>query len=314
MSTPLVSVIIPCFNTAATVSDTIASVSVQTMRDFEIIAVNNNSTDATVEILTSLAEYEPRLRIIHEPVQGLSAARNGGIRAANGQFIALLDADDLWDANYLEHHLSNLTNSDIGISYARVRMIDMAGRPTGQVTNPQLSGLTPTDLLRSNPCTALIVARTAVFRRAGLFDEQLRAVEDQEWLFRAAHSGVKLSGIDKVIASYRVTPGGLSANLDSMLLNHGKLLDATARIAPELLADNRRLARAAMLRYCARRALEHGKGSIVARNYLWQMFAAAPELLFYEPIRTLTTIGHVLIPGLQAWLSGRTQPLQTGEA
>ncbi|MFT5511108.1 MAG: glycosyltransferase involved in cell wall biosynthesis [Hyphomicrobiaceae bacterium] len=149
MSTPLVSIIIPCFNTASTVAETVASVTAQSMRDFEIIAVDNNCTDTTVQVLTDLAEREPRLRIIHEPVQGLSAARNGGIRAANGKFIALLDADDLWDVDYLERHIANLADQEVGISYARVRMIDMAGRPTGQITNPQLRDLTPTDLLRS---------------------------------------------------------------------------------------------------------------------------------------------------------------------
>lgn len=313
MSSPLVSVVIPCFNTAATVSATIASVSAQTMRDFEIIAVDNNCTDNTAEILEGLAKQEPRLRVIREPVQGLSAARNGGINAACGQFIALLDADDLWDTDYLEHHLANLSNPEVGVSYSPVRMIDMAGRPTGQTTNPKLSGLTPADLLRSNPCTALIVVRVEAFRNAGLFDRRLRAVEDQEWLFRAAHSGAKLAGIDKVLASYRITPGGLSADLDAMLQNHERLLEAAARIAPDLLAKNRRLARAAMLRYCARRAIEHGKGNRVALRYLAQMFLAAPELLLHEPLATAKVIGRVMLPGVQSWLPRRTQPLQAGE-
>lgn len=313
MSSPRVSVVIPCFNTAATVSETIASVSAQSISDFEIIAVDNNCTDNTADILAELAKQEPRLRIIREPVQGLSAARNGGIRAACGQFIALLDADDLWDPDYLEQHLVNLSDPEVGVSYSPVRMIDMAGRPTGHTTNPQLSGLTSTDLLRSNPCTALIVVRVEVFRTVGLFDRRLRAVEDQEWLFRAAHSGTKLAGIDKVLASYRITPGGLSADLDSMQQNHERLLEAAARIAPNLLAKNRRLARAAMLRYCARRAMEHSKGNGIARKYLWQMILAAPELLLHEPLTTTKTAARVMLPGVQSWLPRRSQPLQAGE-
>ncbi|MFT5510175.1 MAG: glycosyltransferase involved in cell wall biosynthesis [Hyphomicrobiaceae bacterium] len=95
MSMPLVSIIIPCFNTANTVANTVGSVSAQSMRDFEIIAIDNNCTDNTFQILTDLAEREPRLRIIKQPVQGISAARNGGISAARGEFIALLDSDDL---------------------------------------------------------------------------------------------------------------------------------------------------------------------------------------------------------------------------
>lgn len=314
MNKPVVSVVIPCFNVAETVSETIASVTAQTTRDFEIVAVDNNCTDNTIEVLTALSATEPRLRIISEPVQGLSAARNGGIRAARGQYIALLDADDLWDSNYLEKHLENLADERVGISYARVRMIDMASRPTGQVTRPQLSGLTATDLLRSNPCTALIVARAQMFRDVGLFDEDLRSVEDQEWLFRAACRGVMLSGIDEVLASYRITPGGLSADLDAMLKSHGQLLEAAARISPDLVSRHRRLARAAMLRYCARRAVEHAKGGDVAMQHLLGMLKAAPELLLREPLPTVNAIARVLFASLRSRLPHSAQPLQVGDA
>ncbi|MGI9479392.1 MAG: glycosyltransferase [Hyphomicrobiaceae bacterium] len=313
MKSPRVSVVIPCFNVAETVSETIASVTAQTMADFEIIAVDNNCMDNTVDVLSEISIGEPRLRIIKESVQGLSAARNGGIRAARGEFIALLDADDLWDADYLEKHLTNFDDEKIGISYARVRMIDMESRSTGQVTRPQLSDLTAADLLRSNPCTALLVVRAQVFEDVGFFDEDLRSVEDQEWLFRAAHRGVKLSGIDRVLASYRITPGGLSANLDTMLESHGQLLDAASRIAPSVVAGNRRLASAAMLRYCARRSVEHGKSSDVARRYLAQMLMTAPELLLREPWSTLKVIVRVLWPTMRLPKSRPVQVLQVGD-
>lgn len=314
MSLPLVSVVVPCFNVVETVSETIASVTAQTLRDFEIIAVDNNSSDGTAALLRDLASREPRLRVIREPVQGLSAARNGGIRAAKGQFVALLDADDLWDPHYLESHLSNLADEQVGISYARVRMIDMAGRPTGHVTRPQLSGLNATDLLRGNPCTALIVVRAQVFREAGLFNEELRSVEDQEWLFRAAYRGARLSGIDDVLASYRITPGGLSADLDAMVASHDRLLRAAAQIAPELMAGNARLARASMRRYCARRALEHGKGAHVARRYLGEMMWTAPDILIREPLPTLKAMACAVCPDLAARVLARLHPVQPTEA
>ena len=313
MNRPQVSVVIPCFNVAETIPETIASVTAQTMTDFEIIAVDNNCTDNTVGVLAELSIGEPRLCIIREPVQGLSAARNGGIRAACGAFVALLDADDLWDADYLETHLANFTDERVGVSYGRVRMIDMESRPTGQVTKPQLSGLTAADLLRSNPCTALFVVRVQVFEDVGLFDEELRSVEDQEWLFRAACRGVTLSGIDQVLASYRITPGGLSADLDVMLKSHGQLLNAASQIAPDLVAGNRRLAGAAMLRYCARRSVEHGKGNDVARRYLMQMLKAAPELLLYEPLPTLKVIARVLCPTVRPVPTRSSQILQVGD-
>ncbi len=314
MSLPLFSVVVPCFNVSETVSETIASISAQTMSDFEIIAVDNNCTDKTVDILSTLAAEEPRLRIVKQTVQGLSAARNCGIRAARGQYIAFVDADDLWDRDYLETHLKNFADGQVGISYSPVRMIDMAGQPTGQVTKPKLRGLTATDLLRPNPCTALIVVRADVFGEAGLFDEELGAVEDQEWLFRAAYGGAKLSGIDQVLASYRISPGGLSANLDAMLKNHEGLLRAAGRLAPEIVAGNGRLARAAMRRYCARRAMEHDKGADVGLRHLVQMVVAAPEILVFEPLLTGKAVASVLLRCVASWMPQWLRTAQVREA
>src|SRR5262249_55612375 len=104
----LFSVIIPCFNVVHTVEETVMSVRSQTLQDFEILAVDNKGTDRTVEVLWDIARAEPRLRIVRQSVQGLSAARNAGIREARGRYIAFLDGDDLWDPGYLAAHAANL--------------------------------------------------------------------------------------------------------------------------------------------------------------------------------------------------------------
>lgn len=313
MSAPLFSVVIPCFNVAATVEETVASVSAQTLRDLEIVAVDNNSTDATGEVLARLAAAEPRLRVVREPVQGLSAARNGGIRAARGRCVAFLDADDLFDPDYLEAHADNLADGAIGVSYARIRLVDPAGRPTGNVTSPPLSGLTAVDLLRSNPCTSMVVVRRDVLDRVGPFNESMRRMEDQEWLFRAAAAGYRLRGIGRALASYRIMPGGLSSNLEAMLAAHGQMLEAAAHVAPDLVARHRRLSQAAMLRYCARRAMDHRSGAAEARGYLSRMVRIAPDILVREPLPTLRTIAAVIMPGLAVWISRRgAQPRPQG--
>lgn len=311
---PIISVVIPCFNVAATVTETLASVVSQTMDDFEIIAVDNNCTDGTVSTIQAIAKDEPRLRIVKQPVQGLSAARNGGIAAAQGKYIAFLDADDLWDKDYLETHLANLEEGGFGVSYSRLRYIDVAGVPTGQTTNPKLSDLTARDLLLTNPCTSLIVVRADVIDKVGPFDEELRSVEDQEWLFRAAVANVPFGGIDRVLASYRIMPGGLSADLDNMLRCHGLMLDAAARVAPELTRGHRRIARGSMLRYCARRAIEHNKGAELARGYLWDMAKLAPDLVIREPKQTLTAMARVLLPDAVSNMAKRSSRLRAEEA
>lgn len=312
MRSPAFSVVIPCYNVAATIEETIASVSAQTCADLEIIAVDNNSTDDTAGVLARIARTEPRLRIIAERLQGLSAARNAGIRAARGMYIALLDGDDLFDPDYLETHASNFADDGVGLSYSRIRLVDQIGRPTGNVTNPPLRGLTAADLLRGNPCTSMIVARRDVFDKAGLFNPSLRRVEDQEWLFRVAAAGYVFRGIDRAIASYRITPGGLSQNLAGMLEAHGQMLDAAGRVAPALVARHRRLSHAAMLRYCARRAIDHHTGHADARAYLWQMMWTAPDLMLREPVATAKTIVAVLAPSLAGMVVRRAARLQTG--
>jgi GT2 family glycosyltransferase len=265
-------------------------------------------------ILTGLAVCETRLRIVQEPVQGLSAARNGGILAARGEFIALLDADDLWDPGYLQAHLDNLETNDADISYSRLRFVDVAGRPTGKETRPPMTGVGARELLRSNPCTAMIVVRRPVFDTAGLFDETLRRVEDQEWLFRAAASGATLRGVDRVLASYRITPGGLSANLDAMLESHAVMLQRAGQVAPGLVDRFSRLSQAAMLRYCARRAMEHGLGAEVAKGYLHRMWRLAPDLAVREPMATASACASVMLPGLAQRLRGGTTGSPGGAA
>jgi Glycosyl transferase family 2 len=295
MSILSVSVVIPCFNAAATVEETVASVSAQTMQDFEILAVDNNSTDNTLDALERISKREPRLRIIKQSVQGPSAARNAGIMAARGQIVAFLDADDLWDEDYLASHLASFADDDVGVSYARVRLIDQGGAPTGQVTRRLLSEPSASDFLRSNPCTALIVVRRNVFEAVGLYDQDLRSVEDQEWLFRAAIHGVRFKGIGRTLASYRTMPDGLTADLATMLKCHDQLLAAAVKMAPDLVVTHSRLARAGMLRYCARRAVEQGSRTGDAWNYLTGMFKAAPELLWHEPVTTSKVIARVLL-------------------
>lgn len=314
MRTPTFSVIIPCYNVAGTIEETVASVSAQTQRDLEIICLDNNSTDSTAAVLAGIAKREPRLRVIHQPRQGLCATRNKGIAEARGRYLAFLDGDDLFDADYLELHEANLASGEVGVSYGRVRLVDMQGRPTGNVTQPPMQGLEATDLLRSNPCTMLVVVRREVPQKAGLFDETLRRVEDQEWLFRVAHAGFVFRGIDRAIASYRITPGGLSHDIDRMLEGHGQMLDAASRVAPQLVAAHARLSRAAMLRYCARRAVDHEAGGAAARSYLWAMLRAGPDLLVREPVATAKTIVAVLAPGLTRGLLVASPRAQSGRA
>lgn len=103
---PLVSMILPCYNNAQTLSRTVRSIQAQTQTDWELIAVDDGSRDDTHQTLLALAENEPRMRVIHQENGGVSAARNAGMRAARGEWLSFVDADDHLEAHALEHLLS----------------------------------------------------------------------------------------------------------------------------------------------------------------------------------------------------------------
>ena len=105
MNEPLISVIIPVYNTAAYLERCISSITENTYRELEIICVNDGSTDHSLEILDRLAEQDDRIRVISQPNGGISAARNRGIDAATGEYIAYIDSDDWVSRFYFEHLL-----------------------------------------------------------------------------------------------------------------------------------------------------------------------------------------------------------------
>ena len=99
MKTPIVSVVMPVYNTAKYVEAAIESVLAQSFLDFELLIIDDEGTDNSIELCR--AYTDPRVRIISQKNRGLAGARNTGIREARGQFVALLDSDDLWEASKL---------------------------------------------------------------------------------------------------------------------------------------------------------------------------------------------------------------------
>lgn len=295
---PKVSIVVPCYNATATVAATLKSALAQSFHDYEIVVVDDGSTDATAQILMDFAARYPAVRVIRRRNGGLAEARNTGIAASRGQLIALLDADDCLDPDYLGRHVANITARSLDISFSRVRYIDQTGQATGAVTNPQLDGLQAQDFLISNPCTAFLVIRRQLFDTAGAFDPSLRRVEDQEWLFRAVSSGARIGGIAATLASYRITSGSLSSDTTAMRHAFETMLDRARCIAPELVALHATTARARMLRYCARRVLDHGQDSELALAFMREALLLKPSLLLTEPKSTIATALASLIPSL----------------
>ena len=299
---PIVSVVVPCHNSAATLAATLASALAQSLREIEVIVVNDGSTDATLEAATAAAQ-DPRVAVVSQANAGVSAARNRGIAEAKGEFVALLDSDDLWDEDHLETHVARLrADPALGLSFSPVRFIEADGGATGERTRPKLDGLTPADILSTNPCStcSTMVVRAKVFEEVGGFREGLRRAEDQEWLFRVSLSGWRIAGVDRILVSYRNSPMGLSANLDGMYEGFRDMLEAARLSDPALVARLGPLAAARMSRYLARRALRLRMGRATARRFMSRALRAAPGMILSEPRQTIATALAAAVPGFDA--------------
>ena len=295
---PQCSVIIPCFNASATIAAAIQSASRQTVRDLEIIVVDDGSRDGTPDIVAALAQSDNRICLQQQANGGVSAARNTGIKAARARIIAFLDADDMWAPDHLATHIRRIEgNLQLGVSFSPARFIDANGVVVGQ-SRPKLDGLRPADLLCSNPTTtcSTLVVRRDVFKDAGVFRTHMRHNEDQEWLFRVALSGWVMAGDPVARVDYRISPDGLASNLDGMYRGFQIMLEEARKDAPYLVKRHQARATASMLRYLARRAIQLGLAPQISRHFAFAAVQASPLLAIQEPRATLATIAAALMP------------------
>jgi len=136
---PKVSVVIPTYNRAHLLGDAAATVLAQTCADLELIIVDDGSGDATQDVCTALAGSDQRVRYIYQENKGPNAARNAGVHAAQGRFIAFLDSDDLWEPTKLAKQLDIAeTEANVGLVYCDWAYITEAGETRPGVNPPDL--------------------------------------------------------------------------------------------------------------------------------------------------------------------------------
>jgi glycosyltransferase involved in cell wall biosynthesis len=284
------SVIIPVFNAAKTIEATIGSVLRQTFANFEIIAVNDGSTDESLQTLLRLASIDPRVRVVSQENQGVAATRNFGVSLAKGSLLAFLDADDIWHSDKLARHFAfHDSDADIDASYARIAFLEGGDKTSSKprTTSSVRPGcLTVQDLLAENPvCTmSNLVVRRDVFERIGDFREDMSFAEDQEWLARAASRWCSIEGIDDVLVDYRLSPDGLSVNLDRMY-------EGWRIIAQDHAASvNTSGAEAVYCRYLARRALRAGAPARTAWKFAKRGLCLDPQSFLGDAHRGWLTL------------------------
>lgn len=217
-----ISVVIPAYNAAEFLPRCLKSVFAQTLAPEEVIVVDDGSSDNTATMATKLGA-----RVISRQNGGLSAARNTGIQYAASEWIALLDADDMWAAEKLQRQVACI-RSDTVLVYTAVREFDDNGTREYSFVNPRAA----MKMLRyRNPImpSSVIVRRHAVMQGGG-FREDIRACEDWEMWVRLQRIG-SFEAVPEPLTDYYLYPNSLSANPERMLQALDQIIDST------LLAD-----------------------------------------------------------------------------
>lgn len=217
----LVSVVIPAYRAAQSIATTLDSVLAQTFQDFEIIVVNDGSPDRD-ELEKVLAPYQDRIIYLHQDNQGPAGARNTGIRAARGEYVALLDADDLWEREHLAAQFAVLqADPSIDMVYADAVIIgDVPERGRTVMELCPSSGDVTFESLVMRQCTVHLcvsVARRKTLVDAGLFDPAFRGTEDIDMWLRIVGQGGRIAYQRRVLGKYRRHAGSLSSNSVRMI-------------------------------------------------------------------------------------------------
>ncbi|MCT7964361.1 glycosyltransferase [Laspinema sp. D1] len=284
---PTISVIIPAYNAEKTIQETIESLLNQTFQDFDVIVINDGSTDRTGEIVSNFTDS--RIQVFSFPNSGAPKSRNVGFSKSSGEYIAFLDADDLWTPDKLEAQLQALqAHPEVGVAYSWSDCIDESScflRRGGHITvngdaYPQLLMM---DILEngSNP----LIRRQALLEING-FDETLPAGQDWDLYLRLALR-YHFVTVPRSQVLYRISDQSLSSNVFKLETGCLQVIENTYHQAPESLQHLKRYSLGNLYKYLTFKALqgnpERRKGA-AAIQFLFQAIRYDPALLLKKVI------------------------------
>lgn len=324
-SLPTVSVVIPMFNVDKYIAQSIKSVLNQSFRHFELILVDDGCSDNTLNVAKQFDD--PRIRVIHQKNRGLSGARNTGIGAARGIYVALLDADDYWAQDKLLKHVQHLNdNPKVGVSYCPSLFVNEQSELLGIGQFPKLSDISKQHIFCRNPVgngSAAVIRRSLLDEigyfgikedkyRTMYFNENLRQSEDIElWTRIAISTHWHFEGIAEPLTFYRVNDCGLSANLEKQFAYWQQAVKLNEDKDPDFFKCYYQLAKAYQLRYMARRAVQT-PSRLNGVKFIHKALLCDFRILFQEPSRTCITFASAWLKLLPEWLYGRIEHLAMG--
>lgn len=230
---PKVSVIIAAYNLMTYLPATVNNVLAQTYKDFELIVVDDGSSDNTSEWITQ--QPDPRIRLITQNNMGLAGASNTGIAAAQGEYITFMDADDLWESTKLAQQVEILDrHSEVDIVYTWVTYMNERGESTGRIVKTEAEGYIWQDLIEVNQieCGSVIMIRRSCFESVGLFDTNLKSyVQDWDMWLRLALQ-YQFKAIRQPLVYYRQRASSGSRNIGQMERSFNLVLEKTYNSAP----------------------------------------------------------------------------------
>lgn len=262
---PRVSVIVPAFNAAPWIAETLASVRDQTYRDWEVIVADDGSLDATAQI----ARAAPGVRVVSTPGRvGPAGARNRALAEATGELVAFLDADDLWLPSYLERQVTLFDRETgraagpVGIVACDALLLEPDGQRTSRYLEqfrPRVRSLTLDDVLRRNCIYVSTLVPQSVGAQVGWFAPGLFGTEDHDLWIRILETGHRAVLNPETLAVYRLAGGSVSSNVARQGLNNqltyrralarGRLTRRQMRIARGALRYNRAMEGIARARF-----------------------------------------------------------------
>ena len=255
---PKVSVVIPAYNAMVCLPKTVDSVLKQTFTDFEVLIINDGSSDHILEWAASL--LDPRVKVISQENQGVSGARNTGIIYAQGEYIAFLDADDLWEPTKLEKQVHCLDNKPtVGLVYTWTVLVDWKDNPTGRILASHAEGNLWQQLMETNELcnSSSSMVRRCCFDTVGVFDQSLKSAEDLDMWLRLANR-YSFAVVKEPLTLYRQHSNSLSKNHEQMFESLRIVIEKTFQSVPLDLLHLRNRAYASLNVGLAWLAIEEG--------------------------------------------------------